>query len=115
MSELAASSAAPASRGLAGLAGLAAPSPATTAKAAAPNGNGAPVHVDEADYAKCTNCKTCYQDLGEFFEKTTIMVDGVAKEVGHLKPHAFDHVTVTPELRARFDRVIANCDAEIIQ
>ena len=28
-------------------------------------------HLAEDDLAKCTNCKTCYQDLSELFEKTT--------------------------------------------
>jgi pyruvate-ferredoxin/flavodoxin oxidoreductase len=64
---------------------------------------------------KCTNCKTCYQDLSELFEKTRIVVDGQAKEVGRLIPGALDHVTVTPDLLSRIARVAANCDAEIIR
>ena len=68
----------------------------------------------EEDVPKCNNCKTCYQELGELFEKTRIVVDGAAKEVGHLIPGALDRVTVTPELRSRIARVAANCDAEII-
>ena len=116
MSELAASSSAPASRGLGGLGGLVAPSaPARTNGAPVAAVDDAPVHVDDADLPKCTNCKTCYQDLGEIFEKTTIMVDGAAKEIGHIKPHALDHLKVTAELKGRIARVVANCDAEIIQ
>ena len=65
--------------------------------------------------AKCTNCKTCYQDLPELFEKVTVMVDGTAKEVGHLIAGAVDRVAVTEELKAKIARVVANCDAEIIQ
>ena len=42
----------------------------------------------EEDVPKCNNCKTCYQELGELFEKTRIVVDGVAREVGHLIPGA---------------------------
>ncbi len=38
--------------------------------------------IAEEDLAKCTNCKTCYQDVSELFEKTTIVVDGETKEVG---------------------------------
>ncbi|MGA7675379.1 MAG: ferredoxin, partial [Rhizomicrobium sp.] len=72
------------------------------------------VTVAEEDLAKCNNCKTCYQDLPELFEKTKIVVDGVTKEVGHLIPGALDRVKVTPELRAKVARVAANCDAEII-
>ena len=52
--------------------------------------------------------------MGELFEKTSIVVDGVAKEVGHLIPGALDHIKMTPELRSKLSRVAANCDAEII-
>ncbi len=86
--------------------------PATSAKA---NGTRPLVTLAEDSLAKCTNCKTCYQDVSELFEKTTIMVNGSVKEVGHLKPGALEHITVTPELRERIARVVANCDAEIIQ
>ena len=68
----------------------------------------------DEDVAKCTNCKTCYQEIPELFEKTQIVVDGVAKEVGHLIAGALERVKVTPELRAKIARVAANCDAEII-
>ena len=67
------------------------------------------------DPAACTNCKTCYQDLSELFEKTRIVVDGVSKEVAHLIPGAIERVTVTPELKNRIKKVAANCDAEIIR
>jgi pyruvate-ferredoxin/flavodoxin oxidoreductase len=124
MSELAASSNAPSSNGLAAFMPSASAAPALAAPSvngakangATVNGAGAPlVSIDEADQAKCTNCKTCYQDLGEVFEKTRIMVDGVAREVGRVKPGALDHLAVTPELRSRAARVAANCDAEIIR
>jgi pyruvate-ferredoxin/flavodoxin oxidoreductase len=115
MSELAASSSAPPSGGLAAAltpaAGAAAPSAAAAAPAAA---NGAWVTLADADIVKCNNCKTCYQDMPELFEKTKIVVDGVTKEVGHLIPGALDRIKVTPELRAKAARVAANCDAEII-
>ncbi len=123
MSELAASSNAPSSNGLAATfmpgasaaPALAGPSVNGSAAAAA-NGHAAPlVSLDEADQAKCTNCKTCYQDLGEVFEKTQIVVDGVAKEVGRVKAGALDRLTITEELRTRAARVAANCDAEIIR
>ena len=68
----------------------------------------------EADLTKCTNCKTCYQDMSELFEKTRIVVDGTAKEVAHLIPGALDHLKVTPEMKSKVARVAANCDAEII-
>jgi pyruvate-ferredoxin/flavodoxin oxidoreductase len=92
------------------------------APAAAPSDGGAAVAVGEplvvydvADQVKCTNCKTCYQDLSELFEKTRIVVNGESKEVGQLIPGALERVTVTPELKARIKRVSANCDAEIIR
>ncbi len=117
MSELAASSNAPSSNGLAASFMPAASAvPALAAPASGLNGSAAPlVTIDEADQAKCTNCKTCYQDLGEVFEKTRIVVDGVAREVGRVKPGALAHLAVTPELRTRAARVAANCDAEIIR
>ena len=91
------------------------------ATAAQPNGGAAVavgealVTYDPADQVKCTNCKTCYQDLSELFEKTRIVVDGESREVGRLIPGALERVTVTPELKARIKRVSANCDAEIIR
>ena len=120
MSELAASSGAPTYGGL-NIATMASATPASPAKAAAPaaaakaNGARPLVTLAEDSLAKCTNCKTCYQDVSELFEKTTIIVNGSAKEVAHLIPGALGKVTVTPELQARLARVVANCDAEIIQ
>jgi pyruvate-ferredoxin/flavodoxin oxidoreductase len=113
MSELAASSNAPASGGLAALAPSAVAKPAAPGAAAATNGSALVTLADE-DIAKCNNCKTCYQDLSELFEKTRIVVDGVTKEVGHLIPGALDRIKITPELTAKVARVAANCDAEII-
>jgi len=117
MSELAASTGAPAGRG--GFAGFSAGAAQAAAPAATPAAGpapGAPLVAMAADAAaKCTNCKTCYQDLPELFEKTTVMVDGQPKEVGHLIAGAVERVAVTDELRAKIARVVANCDAEIIQ
>jgi pyruvate-ferredoxin/flavodoxin oxidoreductase len=115
MSELAASSNAPASGalGVALASGAGAPA-AAPAPAAAADGSLPLVTLAEEDLVKCNNCKTCYQDLGELFEKTMIVVDGVTKEVGRLIPGALERVKVTPELKARAARVAANCDAEII-
>jgi len=97
-----------------------APLPAGFAPAAAPAPkaeaglNGTPL-VRITDETKCTNCKTCYQDLSELFERTKIVVNGVTKEVGHVIPGALAKVTVTPELLSRIAKVAANCDAEIIE
>lgn len=122
MSELAASSKAPPLAAFApaapsgpvtrliGGAPAAAPAPA----AAAANGDGAPLSYAEEDVAKCSNCKTCYQEIPELFEKTRIVVDGESKEVGHLIAGALARVKVTPELKAKIARVAANCDSEII-
>ena len=115
MSELAASSKAPPGGGL-GVA-LAAGGGAAVAEAPAPaaKGDGAAlVTLAETDVAKCTNCKTCYQEAPELFEKTRVVVDGVAKEVGHLIPGALARIKPTPEMRAKLARIAANCDAEII-
>ncbi len=116
MSELAASSSAPVSAGLA-----TATTPTTRLVSAAPHaaapaakGNGAPVTYADEDVPKCNNCKTCYQEVPELFEKTRIVVDGAAKEAGHLISGALAKIKVTPELMAKLSRVAANCDAEII-
>ena len=114
MSELAAASGAPASSGLASVF-----APTATAAPAPTNGSasdaGVLVAIDEADQAKCTNCKTCYQDMSEVFEKTRIVVDGVTKEVGRVIPGVLQKLPVTQELISRASRVAANCDAEIIR
>ena len=119
MSELAASSNAPANGSLAAalapFGGGAAPAQAA-APAKALNGSGAEIpHIHDEDMSKCTNCKTCYQQVSELFEKTTIMVDGSAKEVAHTVPGALAQIKVTPELKDRVAKVAANCDAEIIR
>lgn len=88
------------------------------ALAGAPVSNGvatALVSIAESDMAKCTNCKTCYQDLSDIFEKTKIVVNGEAKDVARVIPGALERIAVTPELTARLQRVAANCDAEIIR
>ena len=112
MSELAASSRAPAGHGGFAGTGHTAAAPA----AAPPPAAGAPlVAMAEDAAARCTDCKTCYQDLPELFEKITVMVDGRAKEVGHLIAGAADRIAVTDDLKARIARVVDNCDAEIIR
>lgn len=115
MSELAAASKAPAAAAartvpIVPVAG----SPAAGAAAAVAVAD-AVVSYDAADQVKCTDCKTCYQDLPELFEKTRILVDGESKEVAQLIAGALDKVKVTPELKSRIARVVANCDAEIIR
>jgi pyruvate-ferredoxin/flavodoxin oxidoreductase len=119
MSELAAASSAPAGGLAAALSPFGAgPAPAAPS-AAAPSqagGNATGVaSIHDEDVAKCTNCKTCYQEVGELFEKTKIVADGVTKEVAHTIPGALARIKVTPELLSRVARVAANCDAEIIQ
>ena len=73
------------------------------------------VTYDSADQVRCTDCKTCYQDLPELFEKTRIVINGEARDVGQLMAGAVERVKVTPELKSRIKRVAANCDAEIIR
>jgi len=89
--------------------------PETTKPGATPDSGLPLVAIADDDLAKCTNCKTCYQDLSELFEKTTIVVDGEAKEVSRVIPGALDKVQLTPEIIARASRVADDCDAEIIQ
>lgn len=112
MSELAASSKAPAAGGIGlALGGAAAAAPAAAAPAA---GGDAVVGFDDANIAKCTNCKTCYTQLPELFEKTKIVIDGSPKEVAHLIPGAATKVKPTAELKGKVAKVAANCDAEIV-
>jgi len=83
---------------------------------ASPEAGAAPlVQITEADMPKCTNCKTCYQDLRELFEKTTIMVEGEPKEVSRVIPGVLDKIQLTPELVRTAARVANDCDAEIIR
>jgi pyruvate-ferredoxin/flavodoxin oxidoreductase len=125
MSELAAASKAPPAAMSAVLApfgaGAAAP-PASAAPASpAPATGGAdPVAaglkiIREEDLPRCVNCKTCYQQVPELFEKATIVVDGKATEVGRMIPGILERIQVTPDLIARVDRVAANCDSEILR
>jgi pyruvate-ferredoxin/flavodoxin oxidoreductase len=132
MSELATSTTAPAGGfsfgGAAGPGGgsgtLGAPAPAAggSAPPAAATGGGAtvavasaPVWLDPADEPLCTDCGTCYQELPQFFEKTTKVIDGAARVVAQMVPGAVDSVEVTPALAKRIERVKATCDAEIIK
>ncbi len=115
MSELAASSKAPV--GASRVIPIAAPAssaalPAGVATAVATD---ALVSYDVADQVKCTDCKTCYQDLPELFEKTRIVVDGESRDVARMIVGALAKVKVTPELKSRIARVVANCDSEIIR
>jgi pyruvate-ferredoxin/flavodoxin oxidoreductase len=119
MSELAASSNAPANGSLAAalapFGGGAAPAPGA-APAKALNGSGADLpFIHDEDIPKCTNCKTCYQQVSEVFELTKIVVDGAPKDVAHTIPGVLAKLKITPELKARVARVAANCDAEIIR
>ena len=121
MSELAASSGAPATAfGLGN--GFSAPASPQTAMqagsasqpAASANGSGIP-HIHEEDVSLCTDCKTCYEEVPELFELTKIIVDGQAKTVAHTIPGALETVEMTPALKSRLDRVSATCDAEIVK
>jgi pyruvate-ferredoxin/flavodoxin oxidoreductase len=122
MSELAASSSAPAGSLAAALAPFGGGSAQAAAGAgaqpvSAPAGDaaGGLMTIHDEDVAKCVNCKTCYQQVSELFEKTTIVEDGVVKEVARVIPGALAKVKITPELIARVARVAANCDSEIIK
>ncbi len=127
MSELAAASGAPAASMSAVLAPFGGAAAASSGPATAPTGAAeAPAAAQaeagsglmllrEEDVPKCVNCKTCYQQVPELFEKTTIIVDGVATEVAHMIPGALERIKVTPELIKRVADVAANCDSEIIR
>ncbi len=120
MTELASSSTAPVGLGstigtrssaVGGNGTAAAAAPATSSVAVADHA----VWLDPEDQSKCTDCGTCYQELPQVFEKTTVVVDGAAKVVARMIPGALEKLEVTPEIQARIDRVRATCDAEIIK
>jgi pyruvate-ferredoxin/flavodoxin oxidoreductase len=73
------------------------------------------VEITDEDTPKCTNCKTCYQDLSELFERTKIVVDGQPKEVSRVIPGVLGRIEITPELIQTASRVADDCDAEIIR
>lgn len=79
------------------------------------SGTASLVSIADEDMAKCTNCKTCYQDLSELFEKTNIVVAGEVKEVSRVIPGALTKVAITAALMRKAARVADDCDAEIIQ
>ena len=116
MSELAASSKAQVGNGVTiPIVPVSGAAPAASAPVAATATADALVTYDEADQVKCTNCKTCYQDLSEIFEKTKMVINGETREVARIIPGVLERIEVTPELKARIKRVSANCDAEIIR
>ncbi len=118
MSALAASTKAPVGVGSTA-AGLTAPAgvvPTAAAPEVAAEGGARPiVFIDPEDQKTCNDCKTCYQELPMLFERTTIVVDGAARQVARVIPGALETVEITPELEKRIQRVKNTCDAEIIQ
>jgi pyruvate-ferredoxin/flavodoxin oxidoreductase len=118
MAELAAASGAPSTASTSPLPAVSIPIVEERAPAAkAPAGSQALplVEITPEDQPKCTNCKACYQDLSELFERTKIMVDGEPKVVSRVIPGALESVPITPELIKRAARVADDCDAEIIR
>ena len=116
MSELATSSKAPVGSSFGSPTGVpagatASPSPGSSATAV----TDAPVWLDPADIPLCNDCGTCYQELPQFFEKTTMVIDGEARHVAQMIPGAIDTVAMTPDLEKRIERVRKTCDAEIIR
>ncbi|UJF17652.1 4Fe-4S binding protein [Vibrio sp. SS-MA-C1-2] len=73
------------------------------------------VNIAEENISQCTDCKTCYQQLGELFEKVTIVDDGQPKVVSKVIENALSTVSITPELIDRAERIADECDAEIIE
>ncbi len=74
----------------------------------------APIYLSPDDQPLCNDCGTCYQELPQFFEKVTTIIDGESRIVARMIPGAVDTVQITPEIRKRIERVKASCDAEII-
>lgn len=72
------------------------------------------VSISDEEQCECTDCKTCYQQLGELFEKITIINNGVPKTVSRVIPNALDNIEITDNLISRAARIAEECDAEII-
>lgn len=72
------------------------------------------VVINDDEKAECNDCKSCYQQVSELFEKTTIIDNGEAKVVAQVIPGAVDSVTLTDDLVRRAERIVDECDAEII-
>ncbi|MCU0262235.1 MAG: thiamine pyrophosphate-dependent enzyme, partial [Candidatus Nanopelagicales bacterium] len=122
MSDLATSSRAPSGAGLPGGFGggfgagvSSAGAPSAPAAGSAVDVMSGPIHLDPADEVLCTDCGTCYQELPQYFEKATVVIDGAAKQIARMIPGAAERVEVTPEIAKRIARVKATCDAEIIR
>lgn len=98
----------------AGSGGAAAATGDAGASEADAGGTAAPFRYDPATITQCTDCKTCYQEIPEYFEASTEIIDGKPTPVARLIPGSLESVEVTDELRARCKKVIDNCDAEII-
>ncbi len=45
-----------------------------------------PIWLDVEDLPKCNDCATCYQELPQLFEKSTIIVEGEPQTVGRMMP-----------------------------
>ena len=93
------------------------PAPGVPAEAAGGESSnpGLAIWLDPADEPKCSDCATCYQELPDFFEKRTIIVDGEPLDVAHFKEGSLDGVEVTDEMRKTFTKIINTCDSEILQ
>jgi pyruvate-ferredoxin/flavodoxin oxidoreductase len=88
---------------------------ATQPPSKAPTTHNPLVVIDEEDQYKCTDCKTCYQQLSELFEKVTIVNNGSAKVVSRVIPGALENTVISDELISRAARIADQCDAGIIQ
>jgi pyruvate-ferredoxin/flavodoxin oxidoreductase len=117
MAELAASSSAPAAPATIGNIPVSVVTKPTVEKPAEMGATGALplVEITDEDMSKCTNCKSCYQQASELFEKTKIVVEGETKEVSRVIPGVFEKIELTPDLINRASRVADECDVEIIR
>jgi pyruvate-ferredoxin/flavodoxin oxidoreductase len=115
MSELATSSKAPVSSGFGSAPPAAGSAPAAAPAASAVAVTDRPVWLEPADIPLCNDCGTCYQELPQFFEKTTMIIDGEVRQVAQMIPGALETVEVTPEIEKRIERARKTCDAEIIR
>ncbi|STY98426.1 Uncharacterised protein [Mobiluncus holmesii] len=73
----------------------------TEVSGSAPAGSGTPFRYELEKIAQCTDCKTCYQEIPEYFEASTEIIDGKSTPGGAADSRSLENVKVTDELRAR--------------
>ena len=73
------------------------------------------VEIKAEDQSRCTDCKTCYQQLPQLFEKTVVVIDDIARQVASVIPGALSTISIDEQLISKAKNIADECDAEIIR